>query len=336
MHILIVTPAWIGDMVMADTLIQNLHRDHPDARIHLLAPPATRAVAERLADVELVHELPLGHGELGLGVRWQVAKRLRTQRFDWAIVLPNSLKSALVPWLAGIPRRTGWLGEQRRGVLNDWRRLDETALPLQIERFMALGTEAGVPLRKPYPEPRLYADRDRGRQLAVSFGVKSDAPVTVLCPGAEYGPAKRWPAEHYAVVAAHYLDRGEQVWLLGGNKDVAVCSEIVAHLQSSRGSGERVHVLAGRTRLGEAIDLLSLAARVICNDSGLMHVAAALDVPLTAVYGSTSPDFTPPLSAKARVVRLGLPCSPCFQRECPLGHLDCLRTLSPAQVIEAS
>lgn len=335
MHILIVAPAWIGDMVMTDTLIQNLRQDHPGARIHLLAPSATRDVAERMAGVEMVHELSPGHGELGLRVRWQVAKRLRKLRFDWAIVLPNSLKSALVPWFAGIPRRTGWLGEQRRGVLNDWRRLDEAALPLQIERFMALGAEAGAKLRKPYPEPRLHADRDRGRQLAVSLGVKSDAPVTVLCPGAEYGPAKRWPAEHYAAVAAHYLDQGEQIWLLGGNKDVDVCSEIFSRLQVARGGCGHVHVLAGRTRMGEAIDLLSLAARVICNDSGLMHVAAAVGVPLTAVYGSTSPDFTPPLSAKARVVRLGLPCSPCFQRQCPLGHLDCLRTLSPERVIAA-
>ncbi len=331
MRILIVAPAWIGDMVMTDTLVQNLRRRHHDAEIHLLAPSATRSVAERLEGVQAVHELKAGHGELALGERWRFANMLCALRFDWAIVLPNSLKSALIPWFAGIPRRTGWLGEQRRGLLNDWRRLDEAVLPLQIERFMALGIEATESLTRPYPEPRLRADKNAALQVATALKLNLDAPITVLCPGAEYGPAKRWPSEHYAVVARHVIEGGGEAWLMGGHKDVDVCNEIVAQVGKAG-----VQVLAGKTRLGEAIDLMSLATRVICNDSGLMHVAAALGVPVTAIYGSTSPDFTPPLSPQAKVVRLGLSCSPCFKRECPLGHLNCLRTLTPDRVIAVS
>lgn len=328
MRVLIVAPAWIGDMVMTDTLVRLLRAQNDAVEIHMLAPPATQAVAKKLEGISAVHVLDTGHGEIGLAKRWRVAAELRETRFDQAIVLPNSLKSALVPWLAGIPERTGWLGEQRRGLLNDWRRLDETKYPLQIERFMALGLAADQPIPRPYPLPVLRVDGGNARAVADSLGLDTTRPVTVLCPGAEFGPAKRWPAAHYATVARHITAAGGQVWLMGSDKDADVCSEIIEAARS-----EAVHALAGRTRLADAIDLMSLSTRVITNDSGLMHVAAALGLPLTAIYGSTSPDFTPPLSDHADIRRLGLPCSPCFQRTCPLGHLDCLHKLSPEQVI---
>lgn len=330
MNILVVAPAWIGDMVMTDTLLQILRRQQ-GVRIQLLAPPATSGVAERLEGVARVHILDAAHGTLSLGERLRVGRMLRGEAFDQAIVLPNSFKSALVPWIARIPRRTGWLGERRRGLLNDWRRLDPAQYPLQIERFMALGYAPQSPLGSPYPEPRLKSDPVLALEVARSLGLSTDVPVTVLCPGAEYGPAKRWPAEHFVSVAQHFLDRGESVWLMGGPGDVAVCSDI-----ERRVSRPGVYMLAGKTRMSDAIDLLALATRVICNDSGLMHVAAAVGAPVIAIYGSTSPDFTPPLSARAKVVQLGLPCSPCFERECPLGHLNCLRTLPPDRVIVAS
>jgi heptosyltransferase-2 len=330
MNILVVAPAWIGDMVMTDTLLRVL-RQQRDVHIQMLAPPATIEIARRLHGVERAHTLDAGHGSVALAERLRVGRELRAERFDQAIILPNSFKSALVPFFARIPRRTGWLGEQRFGLLNDWRRLDTTRYRLQIERFMALGIPPEAPLAKPYPEPRLEVDPDRARDVAQSLGLSTRAPVTVLCPGAEFGPAKRWPAEHFVSVAQHLTSRGEAVWLMGGPADVAVCEDI-----QRRTGHPGVAMLAGRTRIGEAIDLMALATRVICNDSGLMHVAAAVGVPVIAIYGSTSPDFTPPLSSLAKVVRLGLPCSPCFERECPLGHLDCLRTLQPDRVIAAS
>jgi len=196
-----------------------------------------------------------------------------------------------------------------------------------IERFMALALPPGETLPRPYPEPRLSADPARAQALVRELGLVASG-VTVLCPGAEFGPAKRWPPAHYAAVARHEVAAGRQVWLLGSPGDAPACREIEA--QVPRGLVN----LAGRTRLLDAVDLLSLADRVVCNDSGLMHVACALDRPVVAVFGSTSPDFTPPLGARAQVVTNPVPCSPCFERECPLGHLDCLARLAPERVIE--
>lgn len=327
-RILIVAPAWVGDLVMADTLLQLLARRQPDAELHVLAPPATAPLAERLHGVTAVHRLDVGHGALGLGRRRTVARRLRGYAFAQAIVLPNSWKSALIPFWARIPRRTGWVGEARYGLLNDCRRLDGERLALMIERFMALALPPGADPARPYPAPRLRVDAGQRDALARSLGLAGDGPVLALAPGAEYGEAKRWPAAHYAAVARDALARGHRVWLLGAPGDAAVCAEIAARAPGCVD-------LAGRTRLTDVVDVLSLADRVVCNDSGLMHVACAVDVPVVAVYGSTSPRFTPPLGSAARTLSLELPCSPCFRRTCPLGHLRCLRELGPERVIEA-
>ncbi len=330
MKILVVAPAWVGDMVMAHTLVALLTGREPDAggvEIHMAAPPATAPLARRMPGVSEVWTLEVGHGELGLGRRRALGRALRARSYDQAIVLPNTFKSALLPWFARIPVRTGWQGEARYGVLNDRRQLDPDRYPLMIERFMALGLPAGAPLEKPYPVPRLEADPASAAELTARFGLVPE-DVTALCPGAEFGPAKRWPPRHFAALARAERSSGRQVWLLGSPGDRSTCEEIASL------AGEGVVNLAGRTRLLEAVDLLSLAGRVVCNDSGLMHVAAALDRRVVAVFGSTSPDFTPPLGGKATVVRNPIECSPCFQRECPLGHLDCLEQLMPEQVLE--
>lgn len=327
MKILVVAPAWVGDMVMAHTLVSLLTEGAKDgADVYMVAPPATAPLAHRMPGVTDVWTLEVGHGELGLGRRRALARVLRGQAFDQAIVLPNSFKSALLPFFAGIPLRTGWQGEARYGVLNDRRKLDEARYPLMIERFMALGLPEGAPLVRPYPEPRLEADAESAARLVDHLGLVTD-DVTVLCPGAEFGPAKRWPPRYFAAVAQAELARGRSVWLLGSPGDVATCGEIAGM------AGTGVVNLAGRTTLLEAVDLISLARRVVCNDSGLMHVAAALDRRVVALYGSTSPDFTPPLGANATVLRNPIECSPCFQRECPLGHLECLESLRPERVL---
>ncbi|MGE6320198.1 lipopolysaccharide heptosyltransferase II [Pseudomonas oryzihabitans] len=332
MNILIIGPSWVGDMVMAQTLFVCLKRQHPDCQIDVLAPEWSRPLLERMPEVREALSFPLGHGAFELATRRRIGRELR-DRYDQAILLPNSLKSALVPYFAGIPKRTGWRGEMRFGLLNDIRTLDKARYPLMIERFMALAHAPGAELPKPYPEPRLAIDPASRDAALERFGLSLDRPVLALCPGAEFGEAKRWPAEHYAAVADARLRQGWQVWLFGSQKDAPGGEEIREWV--TPGFEEDVCNLAGRTSLAEAIDLLSCASAVISNDSGLMHVAAALDRPLVAVYGSTSPGFTPPLASQVEVVRLGLECSPCFDRTCRFGHYDCLRLLQPSLVQDA-
>ena len=323
--ILIIAPAWIGDAVMAQPLYRRLHERHPGLTLDILAPSWTRAVHARMPEVNETLDNPFGHGELKLGTRWKLARELKQRGYDQAIVLPNSLKSALVPFFAGIPSRRGFVGEMRYGLLNDARKLDAHSLPKMVERFAALAEDADHAIQRPIPYPRLTVDssaRDTARQ---ELGLNSNRPMIAFCPGAEYGPAKRWPAAHMATLARDLLLEGKQVWLFGSAKDTEVSAEIVSLAPGAIN-------LCGRTSLGAAIDLLSLAAAVVTNDSGLMHVAAALDRPIAAIYGSSSPSFTPPLSDQAKIITLDLECSPCFKRTCPLGHLKCLNDLGPERV----
>jgi heptosyltransferase-2 len=325
-QLLIIAPAWVGDMVMAHCLVQSLVATRPGVEIDVLAPPATAPLAERMAEVRRVRTFDVAHGELGLGKRSRAGRSLRSVGYRQAIVLPNSFKSAWVPFRARIPVRTGWHGEARFGVLSDRRRLDRDRYPLMIEQFLALGLPAGAALAKPYPRPQLQVDPENRRTVLERLGLEPHPELVILCPGAEFGPAKRWPPEHYAGLARALLARSRPVWLLGSPNDAPTCAAIAL-------AAPGVVDLAGRTRLLDAVDLLSLAETVVCNDSGLMHVAGALGVRVIALYGSTSPDFTPPLGPGAAVLRLGLSCSPCFARECPLGHLRCLVELEPDRVL---
>ena len=345
MKILIVGPAWVGDMVIAHALVRALVARDAQTEIHVLAPAATAPLATRMPGVAASTVLPVVHGELAWRARRELGHSLVAAAYHQAIVLPNTFKSALVPFFAAIPRRTGWRGEWRYGVLNDLRVLDPTRYPRMIDRFVALASDPDAQSprdRDPAPsgsplapgglfEPRLTADPERARVLVAEWGLDARGDILALCPGAEYGPAKRWPAGHYAAVAADHVRRGGSVWLFGARADIASCAAITAAL--TREDGARVVNLAGRTGLLDAVDLLSLASHVVTNDSGLMHVACALDRPVVAIFGSSSPAFTPPLSATARIVRDELPCSPCFERTCPLGHTNCLNLLRPERVV---
>jgi heptosyltransferase-2 len=327
MNTLVVAPSWIGDAVLSHPLLMRMKEADPPGTIDVLAPPWVLAVYKRMPEVSGRHLNPFGHGDLRLGERRRFARSL--PKYDRAVILPNTLKSALIPWHAGIPIRTGWHGEMRYGLLNDRRVLDEEALPLIVERYAALAQPAGEALRKPLPEPKLAIDPQTRSAALARLGLDTSRPIAAFAPGAEYGPAKRWPARHFAQLARELDARGHAIWLFGSGKDAEVTAEI------DRLSGGICIDLAGRTSLDEAIDLMSLATRVVSNDSGLMHVAAALDRPMAAVFGSSSPAHTPPLSAKARVISLKLECSPCFARVCPLGHTNCLEKLEPADVLTA-
>lgn len=325
-RLLVVGPAWVGDMVMAQSLFKTLRQGFPEYPIDVLAPSWSLPLLQRMPEVEEMIPLPIGHGELALGKRLQLGRSLRG-RYAWAILLPNSWKSALVPWAARIPRRTGWLGELRYGLLNDWRRLDKGRLTMTVQRFVALAYPAETASLPPIPRPRLHVSAENIEAALGDLGLpRPQRPLLALCPGAEYGPAKRWPTESYAALGSQMHHLGWDVWLFGSGKDREVCSAITA---AAPGIGLD---LSGRTSLAQAIDLLALAQAVVSNDSGLMHVAAALDRPLVALYGSSDPGFTPPLSDHARIIHLGLDCSPCFRRHCPLGHLDCLRGISVDRV----
>ena len=336
--ILIIGPAWVGDMVMAQSLFMTLRRLQPECVIDVLAPAWTAPLMERMPEVRRAVAAPFDHGKFDLGGRLRLGRDLAREKYDRAIVLPNSWKSALVPFFARIPRRTGWRGEMRFGLLNDVRMLDKPRFPLMIDRFNALAFDKGKissasDFPAPHPAPRLSVTEASVDAARTKFGITDRAPVLALCPGAEFGPSKRWPEDKFAEVAAQKLAAGWQVWLFGSAKDVPVCEAIRASLPSQ--AQARCTILAGRTSLAEAVDLLSCADAVVSNDSGLMHVAAALGRPLVAVYGSTSPSFTPPLTERKRIVRLGLDCSPCFKRECPLGHHDCMKKLPPAMMLDA-
>jgi heptosyltransferase-2 len=263
---------------------------------------------------------------LELGKRYQLGKQLRHAQYDQAIVLPNSMKSALVPFFARIPLRTGFIGEARFGLLNDARKLNKARLPLMVERFAQLAEQAGDDIPRPLPNPRLNISDTRRSATLHKLGLTLNGPVAVFCPGAEYGPAKRWPIPYFAELAQRLRKEGFTVLLIGSPKDKPIADNIVAL------GNDACHNLCGTTDLGDAIVLLSFAQLVISNDSGLMHLAAAMDRPMLALFGSSSPLFTPPLSPHAEVIKLDLKCSPCFKRECPLGHFDCMMKLTPDRV----
>lgn len=331
--ILLIAPAWIGDCVMMQSLISVLQQQDPARKIAVVAPPATYPLLSRMPGITQTFLLDVRHGELGLQARLQLAKQLKNQNYDQAIILPNTWKSALLPFFAGIAKRTGWHGEQRFWLLNDRRHLNPQQLPQLVQRFVALAyPKTKNALMPNYPNPVLTTTLAEIKTTYNKFQIiDTTTPIIALCPGAEYGSAKRWPAMHFATIATKKLEQGCRVWLFGSAKDTKITQII------NQATENRCLDLAGRTTLPEAIDLLSLASYVVTNDSGLMHIACALNRFVIALYGSTSPAFTPPLHSNAKILSINAPCSPCFKRECPLpapNTLKCLRDLLPDQVLQ--
>ena len=335
--ILIIGPSWVGDMVMAQALFMTLQQDAKAAGqtlvIDVLAPAWSRPLLERMPEINRAIDLPFAHGELNLSGRYRLGRSLRHEGYSEVILLPNSLKSALVPVFAGIAKRTGWRGEARGLLLNDVRHLDTEALPLMVQRFVALARAKGSALPEPLPKPALVTNSHSVQEALQALSLKANSPILVICPGAEFGDAKQWPAEHYASLSAEKIKQGWQVWILGSKKDNAVAYEIQGLMPAKQ--QEQCQILTGRTSLAQAIDLMSVASAVVSNDSGLMHVAAALGKPIVALYGSTSADFTPPLADQVQLLSIDIDCRPCFERTCPLGHKRCLVDLSPTIALQA-
>lgn len=329
--VLVIGPAWVGDMVMTQSLFKTLKLQNPQTEIDVVAPSWSEALLARMPEVRKAIPLVVAHGEIGLRKRWKLGQHLRQSGYARAIVLPRSAKAAISPWVANIPIRTGYLGEHRYGLLNDIRQLKNKGQYRTVDRFVALANEHPhqAKLHGPAIDPPQLDSTPHQQNAAMrSLHLTTDKPALALCPGAEYGPAKRWPPEHYATVARDHLADGWQIWLLGSGKDRAITQSIA---EQAKGAID----LAGKTSLSQAIDLLGASEAVVSNDSGLMHVAAATGTPLVALYGSSDPEYTPPLSPNAEILYLGLECSPCFKRECPLTHLNCLQNLRPNAVQKA-
>jgi heptosyltransferase II len=326
--ILVLGPAWVGDMVLAQSLFITLKANKPDFIIDVAAPAWTLPLLARMPEVSQSIALPFKHGEFAFFDRIRFGKTLKSAGYTQSIILTNSFKSALLPWAAGIPKRTSYLGEMRYGLVNDVRPLDKSKLKKTVERFVFLGLNHHQSLPSILPNPRLIADAENAKKTLEKLNIPlGENKVLGLCPGAEYGEAKCWPPEYYAEVANEVLKQGWQVWLFGSDKDTATTNQINQLTQ------KKCADFGGKTKLSEVIDLISLCDTVVSNDSGLMHIAAALNKKLIAIFGSSDPSHTPPMSPKVMIEYLGLECSPCFKRVCPLGHMNCLRNIKPSQIL---
>jgi heptosyltransferase II len=348
--ILIITPNWIGDCLMAQPLFRRLKEKLGQVALHAFAPPWVAPVLKRMPELDEVISTPFVHGPLQLKQRWRLGRSLRGLGYAQAIVLPNTWKSALLPFFADIALRAGYVGESRYGLLNLTYQLDKRNPPAMAARYAALADAPGKPVsaawgsaaaNEPHPanaarlltdlRPSLRANQGEIAATLSQFSLENAHSMGIFAPGAEYGPAKRWPVSHFAELATRARERGTQVLLLGSAKDRAIGEAIV---QQSAGAARN---LCGETTLDQAMDLIAAAHWAVCNDSGLMHIAAAFDKPQVALFGSSSATHTPPLSSFARIAEIPvaqLPCRPCFARVCPLGHFKCMNDLLPARVDE--
>ncbi len=310
-------------MVMAQALFKTLKQQYPDCVIDVVAPEWSLPILARMPEVHRGVAINIEHGEFSIFKRWRLGKKLRTGNYSHAIVMPRSWKSAIIPFAARIPVRTGYRGEIRYGLLNDIRDLDKIVLKQTVQRYVA---HAGNNNPQQVPEilfPALTVDENHQKVLLEKLNLNLTKPVICLMPGAEYGPAKQWPIDYYRELALRLVATGCQIWVMGSDKD-RQAGDII-----SSNSENAIINLCGRTELVDTVDLFACAQSVVCNDSGLMHVAAATDVTVNVIYGSSTPEYTPPLTAsnKKNVFYLGLDCSPCFKRKCPLGHTHCMKNI---------
>ena len=313
-------------MVMAQSVFKLLKHREPGRDLDVLAPAWSLPIVARMPEIRQGIASETAHGEIGLAKRRRIAADLGQRGYDRAIVLPRSFKSALIPWFARIPVRTGYRGETRFLLINDVRPFDRKVLDQTVKRFVALGLHTGEPLPDALPDPALDISKQNQARVLRELGLGRERPAIAMMPGAEYGPAKCWPHEYFADLAGRLDAAGYAVWVLGSDRDSAAGDAIAS-------AGKAIN-LCGRTSLEDVIDLLAVCEQAVSNDSGLMHIAAAVGIHVHGIYGSSSPKFTPPLTKRRDIHEMGLECSPCFERECPLGHLKCLKDLRPDRIFD--
>ena len=338
-RILIIAPNWIGDAVMSQPLWANLKACFPQSTIDVLASPWVAPIYRACSEVNDVLEIAIEHKRLQWNLRKSVAQKLQEKQYGVCFVLPNSLKSALIPWLANIPFRMGYRGELRYGLINfALPNPSKTNRPPMVEHYLALSSllEPNIPTpetisRTPQLNVSPFAQKSIRAKLAAD-SIHENA-IYVFCPGAEYGPTKRWPTKHFAVLANTVLtaDPTAHIILLGSKTDHLLGEEVLIGTNHS----QHIHNWCGATSLDEAIALIAACKILVSNDSGLMHIGAALKIPQVAIFGSSDPHHTPPLSTRAKIISLNMPCSPCHKRECPLGHLQCLNNILPQDVFHS-
>ncbi|NIG98579.1 MAG: ADP-heptose--LPS heptosyltransferase RfaF [Serratia symbiotica] len=338
MKILVIGPSWVGDMMMSQSLYRTLQAEYPSAAIDVMAAAWCRPLLMRMPEVHQALPMPLGHGTLAIGERWCLGHALRANQYDHAYVLPNSFKSALVPFFANVPQRSGWRGEIRYGLLNDIRVLDKATFPLMVQRYVALAYDKGRihcadDLPQPLLWPQLQVSEEEISKTTTAFNLTDHRPMIGFCPGAEFGPAKRWPHYHYATLAQRLIEQGYQIALFGSAKDYAAGEQICTALQAN--ARDCCINLAGKTQLEQAVILIASCQAIVSNDSGLMHITAALNKPLIALYGPSSPDFTPPLSDKAKVIRLISGYHKVRKGDADQGYHHSLIDIQSPQVLEA-
>lgn len=323
--ILIIAPAWVGDLVMSQTLFKLLRQQYPDNLIiDVFAAKFLHPLIARMPEVNNIIENPFKHKEFNLLKRIKIGLNLRKNKYDEVIILPNSIKSAIMPFFAGIKKRTGFIGESRYILLNNYFKLDKIAQPLMIDRFCALANNGKKVENIEFPA--LQTDLENQESLRQRFNLDKTKTLIAFCPAAEYGPAKRWPPEYFAKLADLLDNSTYQIVILGSKKDTEISSQITQR------SKHPIIDLCGKTDLKDAIDILHMSKHTVTNDSGLMHIAASVNSHVIAIYGSTSEGFTPPLNETANVIKITLECSPCFQRTCKFGHYNCLRTISAESI----
>ena len=314
--------------------------------VHVIAPAWSREVIERMPEVAMSFESPARHGELKLSERTKLAHALRNNHYSRAIVLPRSLKAAYIPWAARIPVRTGYRGEYRYGLINDMRPLDKKSLVRIVDRYVNLappvngvGSKMGNKSRDgrhddslafPAPAPSLTIDAKNIKRLVEENNLDMDKPIIAMMPGAAFGRSKQWPPKYFADVAKNHIRDGAQIWIFGSRNDFVTGEDI------AREAGDGVVNLCGQTELVDTVDLLSLADKAVSNDSGLMHIAAAVGCPVVAMYGATSVDYTPPMIKASQSLHNKLPCSPCWKKTCRYGHYRCLTEIKPDKVYDIS
>jgi heptosyltransferase II len=325
--ILIVPYMWIGDFVRCHTVVTLLRQRFPDRPVDLLATTLCAPLADYMPGVRqsIVADLP--RGRLALAQQRALAARLKREGYGMALTMPRTWKAALAPFLAGIPRRTGFVGEGRLVLLNDMR-FGERKLPRMIDRCAMLALPRGAAQPPEWPLPELKVPVSEIAAWRIRRGLTDDRPIVALAPGA-VGPSKRWTAEGYDALARQFAADGFAVWILGGPNETSLAAGI---------AGDSGAVDLTGTDLRDAILALGAASVAISNDSGLLHVAAALGTPSIGIFGPTSPWHWAPLNPLAAVIesKSELACRPCHKPVCRLNHHRCMRDITADEVLAAS